>query len=293
MNKTTGNILIVLVLIQTLAIAWLVYDRMQSNRENLQLTENLQTVTDERDAVQTELQSMYEQYESLKTDNEEINAELEAQQERISDLMAQLKRTKRSNFSKIKELEAEAETLRSIMKDYIRQIDELNTKNKQLMAENKTVKQNYNKELKEKESIITERDSLTSTVKKAAQLKGYGIMITPLNKRGKSTTRARKMERIKVCFNIAENVIAKKGRKTIYIRIAGPDNQILLASNSKMFNYQGKEIAYSALKKITYKGEITEVCMFWQATREYPPGKYSVDIFADGSKIGSQNFVLK
>lgn len=293
MNQNTAKILLAVTIIQAAVIIWLVYDRTQMQKETVQLTENLTTVTDERDAVQEELQAMYDQYESLKSDNAEMNAELEAQQTRISELMDELKRTKRGNYTRIKELEAETETLRDIMKSYIRQIDSLNTKNKELIAENREVRQRIETEVAEKEEIITERDSLTSTVQKAQKLKGFNIAITPLNKRGKSTNRARKMERVQVCFNLAENVVASKGRRNVYVRISASDGKILLGEDSKYFQFEGKEIAYSATKPVNYKGEQIEVCMFWRALEEHPPGRYTVDLFADGHRIGSQTFEVK
>ena len=101
------------------------------------------------------------------------------------------------------------------------------------------------------------------------------------------------MERIQVCFNIAENVVAQKGNTNVYLRIAGSDGKIMLGTASKFFNYQGKEIAYSAVKNVNYSGDLTEVCMFWETTQEYPTGKYTVDIFAQDNKIGTQSFELK
>lgn len=293
MNQKTAKILLVVAIIQTIAIIWLVYDRTQIQSQTAQLTENLTTVTDERDNVQKELQAMYDQYESLKSDNKTMNAELEAQQARISELMDEIKKTKRGNLSRIKELEAETETLRSIMKSYIKQIDSLNTQNIQLTSENKEVKKRYETEVTEKKTAITQRDSLNTTVKKAQALKSFNIRITPMNKRGKSTERARKMERIEVCFSIAENVVADKGKRNVYLRIAGPDNSILIGEGSKFFMFEGSEIAYSAVKTVDYQGEQTDVCIYWKATKEYTEGRYTVDIFADGKRIGTQSVELK
>ncbi len=293
MNQNTAKLLLVVAIIQTLVIVWLVYDRTQIQSQKVQLTENLTEVTDERDNVQKELQAMYDQYESLKSDNKTLNAELEAQQTRISELMEELKRTKRGNISRIKELEAETETLRDIMKSYIKQIDSLNTQNIALTKENKEVKKRIETVVSEKDNVISERDSLDTTVKKAQSLKGFNILITPLNSRGKSTNRARKMERIEICFSIAENVVATKGKRNVYIRIAGPDNSILIGEGSKFFMFEGQEIAYSAMKTVDYQGEQADVCMFWRATEEHPEGRYTVDIYTDGKRIGSKTFELK
>lgn len=293
MNQNTAKILLVIVILEAAAIAWLVYDRMQMQSETVVLTQNITEVTDERDEVQKELKEMYEQYESMKSDNSKMNAELEAQQEMITKLMDELKRTKRGNRNRIKQLEEETETLRDIMKSYIRQIDSLNTQNKQLVAENEEVREKYKEELTEKEDVLSERDSLSATIEVAKKLTAYNMKITPLNRRGRSTKRARKMKRLKVCFTLSENPVAAKGAKRIYMRIADPSKQIVLGDGSGFFMFKGKEIAFSADMKVNYQGKMLNDCMYWTALKEHPEGTYTVDLYADGKRIGSKSFYVK
>ena len=257
------------------------------------MVQNIEKTSDEKKAVELELQNMLQQYEDLKTNNSQINEELEAEQEKIKKLIKQLKYVKSSNSQKIKLLEKETETLKNIMKSYIVQIDSLNTRNKILIAENKKVKKNYDNVVDEKEEIITQRDSLTGKIKKASVLKTYSISATALNKRDKTTTRARKTDKFQICFTLGQNVITRKGTKNIQIRIAAPDGLILMNSGSGMFMYGGKEIAYSSVRKIDYSGEDVNICIYWKAEVEQAPGRYEINIFADGYDVGQTSLLLK
>lgn len=293
MTNNLSKILLFVVLIETALVIWLVYDRSMQSKDNKQLTENLMEVSDEKDAVKMELQNMLDQYESLKTNNKSLNEKLEKEQEKIKGLMEKLDKVKRSDLWKIKELEKETETLRGIMRSYIKQIDSLNTKNKILTSENKEIKEKFELEKEEKNMLLEEKDSLTKKVKLAETLETSGVSLLALNKRGKETTKIKKLEKFKTCFTIEDNLLTKKGVKTVYLRLAGPDNMILRNEESGFFMYEGKEIAYSSKKEINYNGKDTEVCMYWINNMEQPEGDYSMDIFIDGKNIGTKNIVLK
>ena len=179
------------------------------------------------------------------------------------------------------------------MRSYIKQVDSLNTKNQELTAENINVRRRYSNISKEKNKIISQRDSLTGTIKKASILKTYSISTSALNKRNKTTTRAKKMKKIQVCFTLGGNVIAQKGKKNVQIRIAGPDNAILRNAESGMFKFEGSEVAYSSKREIDYQGNDLNICVYWTAESSQPSGYYSVNVFADGYDIGQGGFTLK
>ncbi|MCF6366196.1 MAG: hypothetical protein L3J35_08345 [Bacteroidales bacterium] len=291
--NSTAKLLIVIVIIETAAIGWLVWDKFQKKEVAGEISKELVQVKSERAVIEEELETMYRQYESLKTDNKEINEQLEAEKEKIKETLEQLRRVKRTDFAKIKQLQEETETLKTIMKDYIKQIDKLNTENKKLHSENKEIKKSYEDQIARTETLTYLKDSLSSQVKIAKELKAENIITLTLNKRDKTTSRASKMKKVKICFTIDDNVLANKGSRYAYVRIAGPDGIILMSNESGMFSFNGKEIAYSSKRHLTYEGSKTNVCIFWTADEEQASGKYDVDIFMDGSQIGEQYFTLK
>jgi hypothetical protein len=295
MNKNTGTILIVIIVIQTLLLGWLLYDRHTQNQENENLQLELDEVSEEKNEVESELEEMLQQYEDLKTDNEEVNAKLEEEQKKIENLIAELKTVKRGERYKIKKLEAETETLKRIMKGYIRQIDSLNTMNQELTAENIQVKKQYETKVEETKELETVRDSLTSKVKQAAVLQTYSTSAEPLNRWGRDTQRAGWVKKIRVCFHVAANDISYSGMRAFYIRIADPDGNILTDAQSGLFSYDGKNIAFSGKRDFNYTGEDAQMCIFWNGedVENLKEGMYSVDIYCDGNKIGKTNFELK
>ena len=55
------------------------------------------------------------------------------------------------------------------------------------------------------------------------------------------------------------------------------------------------KIPYSAMREVEYEGNELPVSIYWDNSRESPliPGKYTVDVFADGRNIGATSFDVK
>jgi FtsZ-binding cell division protein ZapB len=269
-------------------MSWLYIDQKQTTQE---ITTELSA---EKDSLQSELKNIKVSYDSLKTDSDTLREQLDQEKERIDDLLSEIRQVKATNYTRIKELKEEVKTLRSIAKSYVRQIDSLNRANKQLTAENKRVKQQIREVRESKQELELEKDSLSETVNKAKILRAENISAIPINERGKEKHKVNKINKIKVCFTIEENVVAKPGEREAYIRIASPpDDFILTNSEDNLFEYKGKKLVYSAKRPFDYTGEAQDMCIYFDSMGELKPGEYEVYIFTDGYEIGKTSFKLE
>ena len=113
-----------------------------------------------------------------------------------------------------------------------------------------------------------------------------------MNKRGRKARRVKVVKKIALTFTIAKKITAETGNKTVYVRIAKPDNSILSKGNTT-FAYEDREITYSIKKYIEYTGEEQSVTVYWDVEEFLPSGTYNVYIFADGNMIGQNSFEMK
>ena len=97
----------------------------------------------------------------------------------------------------------------------------------------------------------------------AAQLDATGISVEPRNKRGKTAKKVKDVKKIAISFTIVKNITAKTGERTLYIRIAKPDNDILTKNASNTFPYENRNLVYSIKKYIEYTGEEQNVTVYW------------------------------
>jgi hypothetical protein len=277
--------LIILVIILSCAIIYLgfTYNNLKKQSE-IEKTE----LERQKGNLETELNNIYNQYDSLKTENDTMNLKLLAEQKRIEKLL----KISANNVYKIRMYEKELETIRQVLKSYIIQIDSLNQANIALRSENIEVKQKLRQTEIEKNELTVQKEELTQMVEKASVLSAKNIVITPLNKRSKENLRSDKIDKIRTCFTIRENSVISPGNKIIYLRIARPDD-VILTSGVNLFEYQGEQVVFSASREVQYENVDIELCIFWTNDGQLIPGTYRVNIYTDGNDIGSTTFALK
>ena len=208
-------------------------------------------------------------------------------------LLEELRQVKTSNAREISRLRKELKTVRTVLMSYVAQIDSLNRLNEALATENKEVKKKYSEATRQINTLAEEKKNLNEKVTLAAQLDATNIKVETKNKRGKVTEKVKNVKKIAISFTIVKNITAKTGERTLYVRIAKPDNEVLVKSTSDTFQYENKELNYSIKKYIEYTGEEQNVTVYWDVEEYLPGGTYNVYIFSDNSMIGEKSFNMR
>ena len=290
MNKKILIPLIVVILVLVGAAAWL-FINLQEQKQAVQDMEELAEL--DKQEMENEYERFTMQYSEMKTqiNNDSIIAQLTAEQMRTQKLLEELKQVKASDAREIARLKKELATVRAVLRDYVYQIDSLNRLNQNLMAENSRVNAELNERNAQVAGLNSEKASLSEKVAIAAQLDATGISMQMLNKRGKEAKKLKDLAQFRVSFNIAKNVTASNGNRTVYVRIQNPGGNTLSGGGS--FAYENRNIECSAKKVIEYTGEETPVTVFWNMSQMLEAGDYRVSIFVDGNMIGTKTFSFK
>ncbi len=279
-----GSLLILLLI----GVTILLISEKQTNKE-LVMEFNL-----DKEDLENQYTDFARQYDELKltVSNDSLSVLLEQEQLKTQRLLEELRTVKSSNATEIRRLKKELASLRKVMIGYINQIDSLNrltAQQKEIIAD---VTKKYNAASRQISNLSEEKKNLTKTVTLAAQLDATNISVQPTNKRGKTAKKVKDIVKFKINFSIVKNITAETGERTLYIRITQPDNDVLTKSSSNTFPYENRELVYSIKKYIEYNGEEQAVTVYWDVEEYLHAGTYRVDIFADGTLIGSQSFSL-
>lgn len=259
---------------------------------NYELTQEFQL---EKEDLENQYTDFAKQYDELRTTiaNDSLQVLLEQEQLKTQRLLEELRTVKSTNATEIRRLKKELATLRKVMVSYINQIDSLNqltARQKEIIAD---VTQKYNKASQQISTLTEEKRNLDKKVTLAAQLDATGISVQPRNKNKKTAKKVKDVVQLKVDFTIVKNITAANGERILYVNIVKPDNSILTQSPSNVFTYENRELPYSIKKYIEYNGEEQTVTVYWDVKEYLFAGDYRLDIFADGTLIGSQSFTLK
>lgn len=263
------------------------------NQQRKEARETQSQLMDEKDSIANSLLNLMVDYEEMETTNEALNQKLLEEQANAQKLYNELQSVKRVSYSKIKEYQKELGTLRSIMKDMLHDIDSLNTMNKALIAENVKVKAEIATTKATVKTLENQAEELNSQVAKGSVIKARNVVAMGVNDKGNEMTRAKRVKKIRACFTLNENAIAKAGSKTVYMRIIGPDEFVLAKSEADLFDYEGNKIVFSASRNVDYQNTDVDMCIYYDNNGELLKGKYIVNLHMEGVIIGSAEFVLK
>ena len=289
-KKNNGLIIAVgLLVIAMIAVTYLLFSEKQNNKELVQIFEL------DKEELENDYTRFATQYDELKLtiSNDSLAELLGREQLKTQRLLEELRTVKSSNAAEIRRLRNELSTLRKVMVSYINQIDSLNklTEEQKIVIANVT--QKYNDASRQISNLSEEKDKLNKQVSLAAQLDATGVWVQPKNKRDKVVKKVKDVVKFNIGFTIVKNITATTGERTLYIRITKPDNDVLTKDASHTFAYENRNLNYSIKKYIEYNGEEQNIVVYWQVEEFLYAGNYRVDIFADGTLIGSQGFALE
>jgi acetolactate synthase small subunit len=289
-RKKTLIIMAIIVLVILIGgFAYYVYQKEQ------QISDMADAFALEKEALMDEAFELSTTYEGqiARIGNDSLLALLTTEQMKVSRLIEELRTVKITNEKRINELSREIVTLRSVMRSYVIQIDSLNSENQQLRVEKEQATRRAQQATSQVTQLTRQNEQLTERITVAERLNAAGIQAKLINAKGKDVKKIDQADQIVFTFQIAKNISAPVGEKNLYFRIMKPDDDVLQNSNSGVFPFEGKNIAYSMMKLIEYDGEEIPQTVYWKIGTYLSAGIYRIDIFADGNNIGRKSFTLE
>lgn len=294
--------------------------------QNLQeTTEKLAQDINTKGKIYDELNDTYNEavaeLDEMKGNNEELNALIEKQKDELKakkNQISSLLRTK-NDYKKVK---AEMGEMRTQLDQYVAEVNTLKAENEALLAQNTdldnqkksleqdlTAKSAQNEELEtaraqlvsEKEDLTSRNSMLGKKVNIASVIKVADVTATgwKLRKNGKAAKKkyAKNVDRLELCFNTSENLVANPGEETFHIRIITPLGETLaieeMGSGIIKDESTKEEMRFTKAETVDYQNESGNICMNWEPSTGFDKGLYSVEIYNKGYIAGRGEFRLK
>jgi len=158
---------------------------------------------------------------------------------------------------------------------------------RQQLADSVTSYSVQNKELSEKVNI-------------ASALRAENLTVNAVSSKGKESKggkyRSKRIDKLKVNFQLGENAVAQQNSKEIFLRILDPDGAVLsdMATGSGSFMYNGQELIYSSKQTVAFNNTRQSVDIFYgRGGIPLKDGNYSIEVYSEGFKIGQGGFTVK
>ncbi len=297
--KNSNRNILTGILIAALLGTWgyVIYDKNKSKQEKQDLTTQVVNSDSAKNELQRELNDAAARLDMLKTQNVKADSLITSKDKDIQDLRSQIqkiindKNATRADLDKANRLIAE---LKGNIEVYTAQIDSLKLANTQLTQENQEVTQQRDVATHNYDSanqVIKQRDE---TIDVGSTLHASNFNIVGLKQKGsgkeKETTKAKRVDKLKITFDIDENRITKTGPQDIYVCITAPDGKpvVVDALGSGTFTLRdGTQKPYTKKVQVNYvQGEKQTVSVEWSQNSEFQTGDYKIEIYNNGFKIG-------
>ncbi|MBN3584307.1 hypothetical protein JYB64_18065 [Algoriphagus aestuarii] len=298
-KKDQGKNIIIIVLILLVIISGikLYTDYVDRSKK----TEEIILLSTENNELNKRLDSVTYQLDLRIQEIEKLGGDVLALEEVRDQLIAERNSSRQRSANEIAVLNEKIRSYSGLIEEKDQEILELRAMNQQLFAENQDLKTTQAEIEEEVAQLNIQKEDLQAKVNIAAMLKAENINIAAINSRGKErieTTkdfRNRQIERIKVSFQLADNKVAEKGPRNVYVQILAPNSQPIfdVAKGSGTFMMDGVEEFYTVRQDIIFDNTEQELTFYYEKGSDYVSGDHEVRIFVDNYQVGAKTFTVK
>ena len=184
----------------------------------------------EKALVLKDLNNMAEQYDIAIGENQTANAKLVDARERIKGLIDSLKASE-SSVRSLWRYKKKYLSLQEEMDGLLAENDSLKVENRLLATSLDSTKIQLEERSIFTDSLLVQNTELADIVENAAvlstvNLKGFGVIVRSSGKLI-PTERARRTDKIRVCFTVPKNDLVQSGDKEFFIQVIDPNNNVL------------------------------------------------------------------
>lgn len=305
-NNNNVRTILLGVLIVALLGTWgyIIWDKNNTKEQMTQKETLIASTSTQRDELQKELADATMRYDMLKTSNSRKDSTITERDREISekkDRIASLLSKSNASAAELREARSLINSLNTDIEGYKSQIEILQGQKMQLTQEKVVVTQERDKVKKDFDSaqvVIKDKENVID-VGSTLQASNFNIIGLKEKSRGKEkvTSTAKRVDKLRVSFDLNENMIAPSGTKEIYVVITAPDGTPVAVEglgSGKFSTREGEEKIYTQKLDVNYvQNKRQNVTFDWKQNKDFNTGNYKIEVYNNGFKVGEAFRPLK
>lgn len=314
-SNNNNGLLKVIIGVMVGVLALLGYLFMGARNETIELQKSLTSKVEQLSSTQIKLDSISKSLDEKILEVQSLGgsvAELKAVKAQLEIDKKKLKTDLSFSVQKYESKIKDYETFLATKDGDIRKLKE---ENGMLVAKTQTLENEKQQVIVENTSLKTEKEALSTTLTKtvddfttknndlkrqvtlASAMKAINVQVTALSSKGKERDggeyKAKRIDQLKVSFIMPSNPVAAQNNKDIYIRVLDANGAVVENGNGGILQADGKEIGYSFKQSVPFENNDQRVDLVSGKGANYTKGKYSVELYSEGFKIGKGAFEVK
>lgn len=243
--------------------------------------------------LQNELVEIINEYDKINSKNNSLKSQLESVSKKAESVLDSLNLLK-MNAKSLSRFRNQVTFLKAKNEKLLEQEEASVVLYQSLLEEKSSIAEELNKN-KNKTSILEEEnESLKHSLAAAALLRANSFEVKALRKKSSNksfeTKDASDADNFEICFVLAENVIAEKGERELYIQVIGPDSNIV--SDQGSIEFGDSLLIYSSKTIVDFQNDAIDVCTSIEKESTLKKGIYYISIFEGQRRLGGKQIEL-
>ncbi len=278
---------------------YLFLNRREMQSQNSELAVGKASADSSYAEVNSEYQAALGRLDVLVSENESMDSVINGQNSEISQLRSRIE----SLLNKDRRTADDYSKAQRLVKQLNARVRSYEDRIKELEGQNKTLSEQAAIIAEERDDVIEEKAGLEEKVKLGSVLHASNIRMIPIDlRRGgtkeRETGKAKRVDVLRILFDIDENRIADAGGKDLFLRVTDPKGSVVsnpTFGSGATTAADGARIDYTLQKVVNLsQGErVSDVSVDWKQEGDYEKGTYAIEIFNEGYKIGGGSVTLR
>lgn len=287
-NSSLKAIIVVLAILLAGSLAYMYKISSDAKITETALVKDKETAMEELSLLKTKLDAAI-------AENTSVSDELIAEREKVVKLMADLKKSN-GDVASLKKFQAQYNALNAKFNALVKENGLLKDQNITLVSKVDSLNMALGESMRFNDTLVIQNENLAKTVEKASKLTVMNLRTQAFKEKSSGreveTSRARRADKLKVCFSIAENEVAKSGNRLYYVQIIDSKNNVI--GEKRTENFGSQTLTYSFTTTVAYENKSVDVCENLEGNGvDFEKGDYFVNIFDKGTLVSKTTFTLK
>lgn len=220
---------------------------------------------------------------------------LEALQKSIKAMFAK----GRLDKEQIAKLQEQIKAYETTIDELKQQITKLTQENKELAANNQQLTTDLTAEKQTTAELSEKNKGLSAKVELGSLLQLRNISIAGIKKKGNGKEvdqkRAKQVESLRISFETGDNKVLDPGPLSLYVRIINPKGETISVADQGSGTFTdaaGQTVQFTKKADLEWDQTNKKVVVYWSQNVK-DAGKYSVEVYQSGNKIGESSVEFK
>lgn len=281
--------------------AYIIWDKSKTKDTIQQKDLVISNTSSQRDQLQKELEDATMLYDMIKTSSANMEHSKDSTISKRDKEIIDKRRQIQQLLSKVNASQEELAQAKGLIASLNGDINGFRTQIETLQGEKLVLTNERNAVIQQRDLVQKNLDSASNLIVQkenvidvASTLNASNFNILGINEKSsgkeKETTVAKRVDKLRITFDIDENRVSQSGKKNVFVCITAPNGKPLAveALGSGVFTTRdGEEKFFTKKVEFSYtQGKRQTLTVDWKQNSDYETGDYKIEVYNNGFKIG-------